>query len=236
MSGNRYLIVNADDFGLSPGVNRGIIEAHEHGIVTSASLMVRWPSAVEAASYARNRPALSIGLHVDLGEWLFRDSAWTPVYEVVPNDDANAVANEVTRQLAEFRRLMGMEPTHLDSHQHVHRNDPVRTVLKMIASELAIPVRHFTPEVRYNGQFYGQTSTGSPNRQAITVEGLTAIFAELQPGLTELACHPGDEATLVSAYSRERMQEVKALCDPQVRLALIREGIQLRSFGSASKS
>jgi len=41
MSDRRYLIVNADDFGQSPGVNRGIIQAHEHGIVTSASLMVR---------------------------------------------------------------------------------------------------------------------------------------------------------------------------------------------------
>jgi len=46
----RYLIVNADDFGQSQGVNRGVIAAHEHGIVTSASLMVRWPAAIEAAA------------------------------------------------------------------------------------------------------------------------------------------------------------------------------------------
>ena len=49
----RRLIVNADDFGQSPGVNRGIIEAHQHGIVTSASLMVSWPAAAEAAAYGR---------------------------------------------------------------------------------------------------------------------------------------------------------------------------------------
>lgn len=47
------MIVNADDFGLSPGVNRGIIQAHEHGIVTSASLMVRRAAAYQAAQYAR---------------------------------------------------------------------------------------------------------------------------------------------------------------------------------------
>ena len=46
-------IVNADDFGQSPGITRGVIAAHERGIVTSASLMVRWPSANEAAAYAR---------------------------------------------------------------------------------------------------------------------------------------------------------------------------------------
>ena len=44
-AGTRHLIVNADDFGQSAGINRGIIEAHEHGIVTSTSLMVRWPAA-----------------------------------------------------------------------------------------------------------------------------------------------------------------------------------------------
>jgi predicted glycoside hydrolase/deacetylase ChbG (UPF0249 family) len=63
----RCLIITADDFGRSPGVNRGIIAASEGGIVTSASLMVRWPAAAGAA-YARERPDLALGLHFDLGE------------------------------------------------------------------------------------------------------------------------------------------------------------------------
>ena len=55
---NRALIVNADDFGLSPGVNAGVARTHEQGILTSASLMVRQPAADEAAAYARaTRPA-----------------------------------------------------------------------------------------------------------------------------------------------------------------------------------
>ena len=58
MRTGRLLIVNADDFGQTAGVNRGVIEAHDRGIVTSASLMVRWPAAAEAASFARARPAL----------------------------------------------------------------------------------------------------------------------------------------------------------------------------------
>jgi len=61
----RRLIVNADDFGLRAGVNRGIIEAHKNGIVTSASLMVNRPYAAEAADYARGHPKLSVGLHFD---------------------------------------------------------------------------------------------------------------------------------------------------------------------------
>jgi hypothetical protein len=67
----KYLIVNADDFRLSPAVNRGIIEAHEHAIVTSASLIVRWLAATEAAVYSREQPNLNLGLHRNLGEWAY---------------------------------------------------------------------------------------------------------------------------------------------------------------------
>ena len=77
------LVVNADDFGLAPGVNRGIIRAYEHGIVTSTSLMVRGAAAVDAGRYARLRPELAVGLHVDLGEWSYVDGDWAPEYEVV---------------------------------------------------------------------------------------------------------------------------------------------------------
>src|SRR2546430_9059599 len=108
----RHLIVNADDFGQSRGVNRGIVAAHERGIVTSASLMVRWPAAAEAAALGRAHPRLSIGLHVDLGEWTYRDGEWVPVYEVVRLDNPAAVAQEAGRQLAAFRRLTGADPTH----------------------------------------------------------------------------------------------------------------------------
>ena len=75
--GYRAVIVNADDFGLSAGVNRGIAAAFEGGIVTSASLMVRPDAAAEAASYARLHPVLGVGLHIDLGEWVHVGKAAT---------------------------------------------------------------------------------------------------------------------------------------------------------------
>ena len=65
----RYLIVNADDFGYTEGVNRGILDAHDEGIVTSASLMVERPAAAEAAAHARERPGFGVGLHVELRSW-----------------------------------------------------------------------------------------------------------------------------------------------------------------------
>ena len=230
MATTRSLIVNADDFGQSPGVNRGIIMAHEQGIVTSASLMVRWPAAGEAADYARRHPGFGVGLHLDLGEWACRDSTWAPLYEVVPAGDAEAVAAEVARQLAAFRRLLGREPTHLDSHQHFHRDEPVRSLMTDLACRLGVPLRHCDPVVRYCGAFYGQGEDGTPLLESISPAALIRIFNALPPGVTELACHPGFADDLDTMYRSERAREVETLCDPRVRAALAAAGIQLCSF------
>jgi predicted glycoside hydrolase/deacetylase ChbG (UPF0249 family) len=232
MASTRYLIVNADDFGLSAGVNRGIITAHEQGIVTSTSLMVRWPAAAEAVAYSREHPDLSLGLHVDLGEWAYRDETWVPLYDVTRLDDTAAVADEVSRQLAAFRRLVGTDPTHIDSHQHVHLKDPVRSVVVTIVRGLGVPLRHCSRAVQYCGRFYGQTAEGLPFPEGISVEGLITILAGLPPGLTELACHPGDGDGLETMYRQERAVEVTTLCDPRVRTAIAAERIELRSFGN----
>ena len=226
----RHVIVNADDFGLSPGVTAGIVAAHERGIVTSASLMVRPPAAAEAAAYARNRPVLSVGLHVDLGEWVFRGGEWVRRYQVVPVDDPAAIADELTRQIDQFRRLVGRGPTHLDSHQHVHRDEPARSVLIAAARKLGVPLRHESDAVRHCGEFYGQTARGEPYPEGVGVDHLISILAGLPPGSTEVGCHPGWAAGLDSAYSAERAVEVETLCDPRLRSAVAALGIELVSF------
>ncbi len=226
----RRLVVNADDFGRSPGINRGIVRAHEHGIVTSASLMVRWPAAVEAIDHALRHPGLAVGLHVDLGEWVHADGEWPARYEVVPSDDAEAVRAEVARQLERFRVLLGRDPTHLDSHQHVHRSGPARAELERLARELGVPLREAVGGVRYCGDFHGQTGDGEPFPEAVTAEALVDLIARLGPGVTELACHPGEPEDLESVYRAERALELEALCDPRVRRAVREAGVRLCSF------
>src|SRR6266849_1830331 len=158
----RWLIVNADDFGQSDAINRGVIAAHDRGIVTSASLMTRWPSSAQAAALARDRPRLSLGLHVDLGEWAYRDETWVQLYSVARSDDPEGLARELGRQLETFRLIVGADPSHLDSHQHVHREEPLRSLMVEAARGLGIPLRDAAAHVRYDGSFYGQSGRGFP--------------------------------------------------------------------------
>jgi len=232
MVGKRYLIVNADDFGMSPGVNRGIMKTHECGILTSASLLVRWSAAAEAASYGRRQDKFSLGLHVDLGEWVYRSGQWLPNYQLVNLKEAKAVEKEIASQVAVFLKLVGRAPTHLDSHQHVHRREPVHSILLQLANKFRIPLRFYNHKVQYCGKFYGQTTQGLPNPNILSVSGLLTILKTLPTGYTELGCHPGEANDVQTDYRAERIQEVKILCNPQVPKALAALNIQLRSFST----
>ncbi len=227
--GPRRLIVNADDFGQSAGVTEGILTAHRQGIVTSTSLMVRWPGAGEAASLAGEHPALSVGLHVDLGEWRRQGDEWEAIYEVVALDDSEAVAREVATQFERFEALCGRPPTHVDSHQHVHTRQ-ARGIVLELARRFGIPVRHYSRSVKYSGAFYGQTDKGAPLPELVRVPALVATLQQLPEGTTELGCHPSTREDLVTMYSAERMVELATLCDPVVRAAVERFSVQLISF------
>ena len=232
---SKQLIVNADDFGLSPGVNRGIIEAAENGILTSASLMVRQPAAAAAAAYARNHPELSVGLHLDLGEWVCVRQEWVPLYSVVDTEDSVAVADEVRRQISEFQRLLDRPPTHLDSHQHVHRKEPVRSIVAGLAERLGVPLRERTPGIVYCGDFYGQTDEGETWSEVLSVNGLRKILCSIADGVTELGCHPGYDDGLSTSYRVERALEVQVLCSAEIRQAVADLNIRLRSFRDATR-
>jgi predicted glycoside hydrolase/deacetylase ChbG (UPF0249 family) len=161
---------------------------------------------------------------------MYADGDWVAVYEVVPLLDEAAVFDELVRQRDTFRQLVGREPSHLDSHQHVHRREPLRSLMLKMAEELRVPLRHFTNGIQYCGDFYGQTTEGASLPETIQVEYLIQVFRLLPPGTHELACHPGYAEGLKTMYRGEREIEAHTLCDPRIRAALSEAGIALCSF------
>lgn len=159
-----YLIINADDFGLSPGVTRGILESHARGVVTSASAMPNMPGFGTAVRDAAAYPELGIGIHLTL-------TAGVPV--LPPSE----VASLVDRTGAFFRRPVrqclfgsehdvhreweaqlgvfmasGIHPTHLDSHHNVHLYPPYLDIACRLAKKHGIPalrvIRPDDPPIR----------------------------------------------------------------------------------------
>jgi predicted glycoside hydrolase/deacetylase ChbG (UPF0249 family) len=228
----RYLVVNADDFGYSRSVNRGVIEAHEQGIVTSASLMVDRPGAAEAAEYATRRPQLGLGLHVELKRWRV---SWLPRRGSTSRASAlvRATSLQVQRQLERFRMLVGRDPSHLDAHHNRHLSEHVRPQFEELAEQLSIPVRRVDPRITFQGEFYGQDGKGRPDPEAITTDAMLRLLESIDAPITDLACHPGFTDDLDDWYRAEREQEVRVLCDERVRAAVPRLGLRLCTFSNA---
>jgi predicted glycoside hydrolase/deacetylase ChbG (UPF0249 family) len=233
MSDGRFLIVNADDLGLSASVNEGIFAAHERGIVTSASLMVRQGAAPAAAEEAAAHPELAIGLHIDLGEWVYESGEWTQAYLHCDTDDSAAVEAECRAQIERFRALLGRDPTHLDSHQHVHESEPARGVVEALAAELGLPLRNRA--VRYQGGFYGQSGKGEAFPEGISPQRLIELIEALPPGWTEIGCHPAAGPVPTSSYDAERQIELATLRDPHVKDLLNVSNVNLCSFAQAPR-
>jgi predicted glycoside hydrolase/deacetylase ChbG (UPF0249 family) len=205
-------IVNADDFGASEGINRGVLEAHETGVLTSASLMVGRPASASAAAAARRRPGLGVGLHFEL---------------TAPDAGPALVRRTLEAQLERFRTLMGALPTHLDAHHNLHRRPELAPCFAEVAARHGLPLREHGA-VRYFSRFYGRWD-GESHPEQISVERLLAMLAnEIGDEITEVACHPGyRDPDFRSEYDAEREVELRTLCDPALREGIVRLGIHL---------
>jgi len=218
----RYLIVNGDDLGASGGVNRGILDAHRRGILTSASLMVNMPASEAAARLAREAPELGVGIHVNL-----TNEGGDPVVDL---EDAKVCRAELERQLARFEDLLGRRPTHVDSHHNVHRRPALRPLFIDLAGRHDLPLREHCG-ARYFSSFYGQWG-GETHLEQVSVGTLRRMLRdEIGDGVTELACHPGYvDPDFFSVYSVEREAELRTLCDPAVRETVLELGVRLIGF------
>ncbi len=218
----KFLIINADDFGYGHGINRGIAELADRGVVTSAVLMVNTSGTAEAVRLAAARPALALGLHVNFTNEGAR---------LVDFADPESCRRELRRQFDRFLDLTGRLPTHVDSHQHVHRRPACRPSFLELAEEHGLPLRD-RPPVTFKGGFYSQWEYGVPDPARVSFDALARILStELSHGIYELAVHPGYYDPAVDyVYHRDREWELQTLADPRLPGLLEGLGVRLISY------
>lgn len=219
----RRLVVNADDLGYDPEIDRGILEAHARGLVTSATAMVETPFA--AAALAAAPATLGVGLHL----------------VVDPSAGEAEARAALLRQLGTFEALRGAAPTHLDSHKHAHARPGVLAAVAAVAAARGLPVRAMDEAlraalrgrgVRTTDAFLGDASL----RPGWTEATLLAALAALPVGVTELMAHPGYRPAVArTSFGVEREEELRALTAPACRRAVEAGGIELRSFASLAR-
>ncbi len=214
----RRLIVNADDLGYDPEIDRGILEAHSGGIVTSATVLVESPFA-EAALLAA--PAtLALGLHALLD----------------PASDAAGAERALRRQLARFLALRGAPPSHLDSHKHAHAAPGPFAAVARVAAELRLPVRAIDDGMRAALRAAGLVAADwflgdAALRPAWTEQALLAALERLGEGTTELMAHPGHAPShALTSFGAEREVEWAALRSARVHALVRSAGLRLCSY------
>ena len=154
-----------------------------------------------------------------------------PLYTVISLDDGAAVEREISHQIEVFLALVGKYPDHINSHQHVHMREPVRSLALEVCQRLTVPLRNLSSDLNYFTKFYGQTAEGLPFPTYISLEWLIEVLTTHLPnGWTVLTCHPGYVDNVNTMYRLERFEELKVLCDPRVKAVMEELGIKLRSF------
>ncbi len=232
----KQLIVNADDFGFTRGTNLGILDAHRNGILTAATLMADGQAFQHAIELARDTPSLDVGVHLvllDAGAPLERLPAFV-------KRAASMSVGQIERLFAsQVERVVsaGIRPTHLDTHKHMHTLPHVMRAVENTGIRFGIlwvrrPFLRFTPlpdGLRSTDHFLGLRLTGR-----LTTLSLSRELARLQPGLTELMCHPARyDAELEAAptrLKRERERELEALTAPEIRAQLDAAEVQLINY------
>jgi len=250
----RHLIVNADDYNLTPGVCRGILTAFQEGIVSSTTFMVNLPGSAVAAGLAQKNPGLGLGLHLNLtkGKPVSLPEKVPSLLsgeEFIPqklHPQATISLEEVfwewEAQLHKFIELTGKAPSHLDSHHHIHAH--YLPAFFQLAQIHSLPVRTITPEMAREARLQGiktcETFIGDFFGEKVGLDYLLELLSAIPEGQTaELMCHPGEpdeELRAVSSYSDNRLKELEVLTSPSLKSFLRDNHIELFRYSWMKKN
>jgi len=252
---SKRLIVNADDFGFTHDVNRGIIDAHRHGVLTATTLMANGAAFQDAVRLAAETPSLDVGAHLTLVGGPGQPASVGALLSALALGRVRPY-EEFTAQLSRLLEA-GLRLTHLDTHKHTHLWPPVLDALLRAAEQFRIswiraPLDHPAACASWKGRLAALAAPGL--RRKIAARGLrttehfagfamtgkfgaaelAGLVGRLSAGVTEFMCHPGYcTSELRAARTRlkeSRERELEALTSPQVREALTRAGVELVNY------
>ncbi|MGL5917377.1 MAG: ChbG/HpnK family deacetylase [Culicoidibacterales bacterium] len=228
-----HLLFNADDFGLSPSVNHGILEAFHHGVVRSTTLMTNLGSTTtHAISLAHATPDLDVGLHFNMfiGPSLtgpiegctdnngnFFKWIHTPT-DKLPTIDFVALQYELQTQL-QFAFDHGLKLSHIDSHRHGHIHPELFPFFGELAERYQLKLRNFNTPVAFKHLTVTDSFSADFFDQNVSLDSLKTLIRQAQGASIEIMCHPAysDEILLQrSSYTNQREKELKILTHPQL--------------------
>lgn len=247
------VIINADDFGLTDGVTRGIVEAMAQGVVSSTTAMTCVDGAQQRVTALRSQCRGRVGLHLQLTAGvpcrhpdeipsLVGDDGCFPASSSGLGDpQPDDILLEWQAQIERLRHW-GIEPSHLDSHHHVHMLPQILPSFEQIAKTHDLPVRSGSAALarrlrqaglRCPDEFLNLTSRTSPQLDEVLRRLMSSLRLSGPNAVVEIGCHPGivdDELRRVSTYVAIREHEWQFLCMPAFRTELEARRIRLVSF------
>ena len=188
----QQLIINADDFGLCEGVNKGIVEAHAKGILTSATIMANMPAAQQAIDLACKLPNLGVGVHLNLtngkpvcqhaitkcllntGGCFTLSPGKLATASLICSKTRAAIEAELAAQI-QWLIDRGIKPTHLDSHKHFHSFPAIFPVICRLAKRFEIPAIRFTYEPKQVCNPPWPATDGESKKRAFRVRTMAKI-------------------------------------------------------------
>jgi hopanoid biosynthesis associated protein HpnK len=188
----RKVIINADDFGLCEGVNRGIVKAHTEGLLTSAVIMANMPCAEEAVVMSRSLPGLGIGVHLNLtegrplcqdertnclldatGEFKFRPGQLS-LRSLVSIEVRRAIKAELQAQI-QWVFDHGIRLTHFDSHKHIHCFPVIFRIVSELAEQFGVSAIRWPLE----RQRFSNGSWPVPDKKGLAQSRMIGIMARM---------------------------------------------------------
>jgi predicted glycoside hydrolase/deacetylase ChbG (UPF0249 family) len=243
------LIINADDLGLTPGCNAGIVQALTAGIVSDTTMLINTDYTQAAVELLKASGINQAGLHLNLTF----GAPVSPLAEVPSLVDDNGrfrrkivqsvkllnpreVEHELRAQIAKFHST-GLRLTHLDSHHHAHSYPQLLDIAVSLAKELNTPLRQTSAAVKQKIIDAGVVTTDFFSldfyEQGATQEKLQQIILSHSGGVLEIMCHPAQGEKLIyeiSAYNSCREKELAILIAPELKEFLRQNAVELISF------